>query len=154
MAAEEYLKLTRPFIAQPNQDAAFIDRCLFIIRDRVRFAKDVESLTSFFFAPSFDFTAAQLTWKTQTKSEAIERLEAVSALLSGLNETDYVVAQLESKVKALIAERGWGNGDTLWPLRVSLSGQEKSPGPFELLEAYGKSRSLERLEQAIAVLKQ
>ncbi|MBP9864480.1 glutamate--tRNA ligase [Patescibacteria group bacterium] len=154
MTVEDYLKLTRPFITQPNQDAAFIDRCLLIIRDRVRFAKDVETLTSFFFAPSFDFSAAQLTWKTQAKPEAIERLQAVSELLTRLSDADFVVSQLELKVKALIAERGWGNGDTLWPLRVSLSGQEKSPGPFELLEAYGKTRSLERLGQAIAVLKQ
>lgn len=153
MSHEDYLKLTRPFIMQQNQDAAFINRCLLSIRDRVRFAKDVEALTSFFFAPLFDFATVQLTWKTQEKTEATERLQAVTELLSTLTDADFVTSQLEIKVKALIAERGWGNGDTLWPLCVSLSGQEKSPGPFELLEAYGKTRSLERLEQAIAGLK-
>lgn len=153
MTVEDYLKLTRPFVTQSNQDVTFVDRCLLIIRDRVRFAKDVETLTSFFFAPSFDFAAAQLTWKTQPNTDAIERLQAVVDLLSGLPDADFVTSQLETKVKALIAERGWGNGDTLWPLRVALSGQEKSPGPFELLEAYGKTRGLERIGQALAYLK-
>ena len=56
---------------------------------------------------------------------------------------------MEDLLKTLIHNRGWGNGDTLWPLRVALSGSEKSPTPFELLWAYGKKRSTRRMEDAI-----
>ena len=59
---------------------------------------------------------------------------------------------MEQAIKAWIAENAWQNGEVLWPARVALSGQEKSPSPFELLETYGKSMSLQRLDAAIASL--
>jgi len=35
-------------------------------------------------------------------------------------------------------------------LRVSLSGQEKSPGPFEIADVLGKAECLVRISKAIA----
>jgi len=40
----------------------------------------------------------------------------------------------------------------LWPLRVALSGKEKSPGPFEILEVLGKEEALTRITKAIGKL--
>ncbi|MEK9185871.1 MAG: hypothetical protein AAB863_03790 [Patescibacteria group bacterium] len=37
----------------------------------------------------------------------------------------------------------------LWPLRVALSGLDKSPGPIEILEVLGKKESLARIKIAI-----
>lgn len=45
-----------------------------------------------------------------------------------------------------------GKGEVLWPLRVALSGLEKSPDPFTLLEIFGKEESLARLDKAIKML--
>jgi len=45
-----------------------------------------------------------------------------------------------------------GKGEVLWPLRVALSGLEKSPDPFTLLEIFGKAESLARLDKAIEML--
>jgi glutamyl-tRNA synthetase len=59
---------------------------------------------------------------------------------------------IETMIKGVIADKGWGNGDTLWPLRVALSGEEKSPGPFELIAMYGKSRTISRIEDALKAL--
>jgi nondiscriminating glutamyl-tRNA synthetase len=154
MPEDRYLNLTLPFIEEKTDDHQFADRCLRLVRDRVTLPSDVTELTSFFFAKEFDFSKAKLTWKTQTAEDAIERLTAVKDLLAGLDDTSFASRViLEEKIKALIAERGWGNGDTLWPLRVALSGSEKSPSPFELLETYGKKRSLERLDTALSSLR-
>ncbi|MBP9869644.1 glutamate--tRNA ligase [Patescibacteria group bacterium] len=153
MPEESYLALTRPFVSELIEDQTFADRCLLLVRDRVQKPQDVAELTSFFFAKKFDFASASITWKTQSKKEALERLNTLKDLLSGVSEADFSSREtLETAIKKLIADRGWGNGDTLWPLRVSLSGAEKSPSPFELLETYGKARSLERIESATAVL--
>ena len=46
-----------------------------------------------------------------------------------------------------------GKGDVLWPLRFSLSGRDKSPDPFTLLEVLGKDVSLERIKNNIEALK-
>jgi len=42
----------------------------------------------------------------------------------------------------------------LWPLRVALSGKDKSPGPFEIMDIIGKDETLCRIEVAINKLKQ
>jgi glutamyl-tRNA synthetase len=62
------------------------------------------------------------------------------------------IAALEVVVRAIIEQKGWKNGDTLWPLRVALSGMKQSPSPFELLWAYGKQRSLARIDEALGKL--
>ncbi|OHA08796.1 MAG: hypothetical protein A3B37_00380 [Candidatus Sungbacteria bacterium RIFCSPLOWO2_01_FULL_59_16] len=45
---------------------------------------------------------------------------------------------------------GGDKGVLLWPLRVALSGRKASPGPFEIMDAMGKGRSIQRIDTAIA----
>jgi len=45
-----------------------------------------------------------------------------------------------------------GKGDVLWPLRMSLTGQEKSPDPFTCLYILGIDESLKRIDAAILSL--
>lgn len=46
-------------------------------------------------------------------------------------------------------------GKTLvfWPLRAALSGKEKSPSPFDIMEVIGKGETMARLQAAITLLK-
>ena len=46
-----------------------------------------------------------------------------------------------------------GRSAVLWPMRVSLSGREKSPDPFTLAGLLGKEKTIQRLKDALAVLK-
>ena len=41
-------------------------------------------------------------------------------------------------------------GQLLWPMRVALSGEQFSPGVFELIWAMGKEEALNRLKKALA----
>ena len=45
-----------------------------------------------------------------------------------------------------------GKGNVLWPLRVSLSGKEKSPDPFTLLFLLGKAESIKRIKFAVSFI--
>lgn len=45
-----------------------------------------------------------------------------------------------------------GRGAVLWPMRVALSGREKSPDPFTLAALLGKEKTLQRLGQASRML--
>lgn len=153
MPEDRYLELTHPFVADSTDDQAFADRCLRLVRDRVQRPSDVSELTSFFFLKSFDFSSVSIMWKSQTTDEALERLTLLHSLITDSENSLFgTPTSLEQTVKQLIADKGWTNGDTLWPLRVALSGQEKSPSPFELLWTYGKQRSLDRLQAAITSL--
>jgi glutamyl/glutaminyl-tRNA synthetase len=45
-----------------------------------------------------------------------------------------------------------GRASVLWPLRVALSGKEKSPDPFTLAAIVGKEVTLSRIAAARALL--
>ncbi|MEK7192909.1 MAG: glutamate--tRNA ligase [Patescibacteria group bacterium] len=45
-----------------------------------------------------------------------------------------------------------GRGAVLWPLRVALSGKEKSPDPFAMIRALGETKSRERISHASSIL--
>ena len=73
--------------------------------------------------------------------------------ISLISETDFNSENLE-KILLKEAERAKNKdrGRLLWPLRVALTGLEKSPGPFEIIEILGKKESLKRIESAIKKL--
>jgi len=97
-----------------------------------------------------DYPATMLVWKKSTQEEAVMRLQATRVYLAGKDESWFGnLGAMEEQTRAWIVEKGWGNGDTLWPMRVALSGREKSPGPFELLFVTGKDEGLVRLDAAL-----
>ncbi len=98
-------------------------------------------------------SAAMLVWKKSTAEVAKDRLLGLRAFVVGAGESQFADAKaLEQATVAHIAEKGWTNGESLWPFRVALSGREMSPGPFECAWAIGKERTLARLDAAIASL--
>ena len=81
------------------------------------------------------------------------QLEGVREHLSGLPvEMFESMVELEASIKSYIEGKGLQNGNVLWPLRVSLSGQERSASPFELLWALGKEESIARIDRAVSLL--
>ena len=47
-----------------------------------------------------------------------------------------------------------GRGEVLWPLRVALTGQEKSPDPFTVAYTLGQSVTIDRINASCAILQQ
>ncbi len=83
--------------------------------------------------------------KIETESEAIESL---TFLLPLLENADYSsLDSIKEKIIPAIAEAGKKNGQILWPLRVALSGEQYSPGAFELAYILGKNKTLERVKR-------
>lgn len=46
-----------------------------------------------------------------------------------------------------------GKSAVLWPLRVALSGKERSPDPFTIISILGRDASVERINRALGILK-
>ncbi len=151
LSEAEYLALVRPCLAGMSDDQTLIDRACLMARERIQLPSELVELVAFLFLPRLNHDQAELVWKTQTPAEARERLIAVRTLLDEQGDFSSSAA-LEVQVRGLVADKGWGNGDTLWPLRVALSGMKQSPSPFELLWTYGKQRSLARLDEALSRL--
>ena len=59
---------------------------------------------------------------------------------------------LQKVLETVVLEEKLTNGDVFWPVRVALSGLEKSPSPVELLLALEERESLKRIKTAIEKL--
>lgn len=150
---ERYLELVTPSLAPLTQDTALMDRVALLVRDRLAKLSDLPALAEPYLKMTADVDAVSLPWKSQTRADAGDKLRALLRLLINLpHAVWHEPASLEKNIKALIEARAWSNGEALWPLRVALSGQKQSPGPFALLYALGRERSLSRLETAIGML--
>lgn len=117
-------------------------------RERVKTLAELPEAIAFLLEDVPEYPAERLCWKEQSKGEVVARVTALLEAIGAMDETAFDFKACEARVKALIAENGWGNGDTLWPLRVALSGREKSPGPFEIMSVLGKMKVIRRLEAA------
>ena len=91
-------------------------------------------------------------WENSTKSAAKENLKLLIELLSKKSVQLWTKKNLELIVGEWVKDKWLNNGSVLWPMRVALSGQENSPGPFEIAEALGREKTLERLTNAVKKL--
>ncbi|MCR4278572.1 MAG: glutamate--tRNA ligase [bacterium] len=153
LSEDDYFKKVLPSFEGIDDDLAFLKRSALLVRDRLETTVEIKEVTAFLFRAGFDFQEIPLAWKDQDADSVKERLEAVREVLTNMEESNVLNIQIvENELKNLIEKNGWGNGDTLWPLRVALSGMKKSPGPFELVATYGKERALQRIDSAIKSL--
>ncbi len=93
-----------------------------------------------------DYSQDLLIWKNTPKEKILENLKTIREMAEAISAQEF-----KQVLMGLADTRG--RGEVLWPLRVALSGKDKSPGPFEIMEVMGKEESLRRIEIAISKLK-
>jgi glutamyl-tRNA synthetase len=122
-------------------------------KERLKNLSEIGERTKYFFeAP--DYNAEMLIWKKSDKEKTKQALSGLINLFTTLE--DFSKETLEAQIKKFITDNNYDNGSVLWPLRASLTGQEKSPGPFEvcatLALGLGKEEIIKRLQTAIEKL--
>lgn len=133
----------------------FVKKVSKIILDHISKWSDIDTMAgagelSFYFAlPVYD--ASLLSWKGDSLDTSKKHLEWVKEKLSTVAED---VFENPDKVKELIFDYATeqGRGNVLWPLRVALSGRDKSPDPFTLCYIFGKTETINRVVNAISKL--
>ncbi len=140
----------RPFGVDATTDVA--RRALRTERARVnRLTEFAEKIAPYLALPVYD--PAVLVWKKADKADAVAQLTNVGTFLAEVSDETFAqTALLEGALKEYIEGNGLSNGNVLWPLRVALSGLEKSASPYELLWALGKTESLARIAAALGRL--
>ena len=87
-----------------------------------------------------------LKWKNDaTPEDALPRLRKVTELLTG--HTGEITPEVIKAVLWPYAEET-GKGEVLWPLRVALTGRERSPDPFTVISVLGIEESVHRIKKA------
>lgn len=125
-------------------DSVLLEKAVGLERERIATLSELPEAIRFIFTLP-EYNADLLIWKKSTKEELVITLPALIKFLEVLDMAEWNKQALEEKIKAWIAEQGFSVGSVMWPMRVALSGQENSPGPFEIAEALGKKEVLVRL---------
>ena len=118
-------------------------------KERMKKLTDFKELAGFYVELP-EYSPELLIWKDSPVEKIVANLKESSQILSAVVSDDFLKGKLE-KVLMPIAEAK-GKGDVLWPLRVAISGLEKSPGPFEIMEVLGKKETLARVAAAIKMI--
>lgn len=84
------------------------------------------------------------------RGETAARLGAVLGLLEALPASPFSAQAVKEAVWPYAESEG--KGVVLWPMRVALSGKERSPDPFTIAQLLGKEETLARLAAAQAAL--
>lgn len=79
-------------------------------------------------------------------ADASKHLHAVHELLAALGDEDFTPLRVKESIWPYAEAQG--RGAVLWPLRVALSGKQKSPDPFVIAALVGKDTALIRIAAA------
>jgi glutamyl/glutaminyl-tRNA synthetase len=102
-----------------------------------------------FFFQDIEYDKELLRWKNMDDEDLKKTLGKSENILKDIPEENWTKENLE---KNLLEAAGDKRGDLLWPLRVALTGAQKSPSPFEVAWVLGRQESLDRLKKALQKL--
>jgi glutamyl-tRNA synthetase len=150
LSVEEFVKKSEKYLpSEFKENRAKLLAAISLEKDRIKTMAELETSIKFLFVLP-DYKKDLLVWRRGTTEEVAKVLPLLNNVLSEIRDVDWNRENIEKSVFKLISDQGLSNGSVLWPLRVSLSGQENSPGPFEIAEVLGKNEALKRLLVAIS----
>lgn len=172
LTEDAYIEYVTPFIPSgvvAHVDALRLKKILLIIRDRLAYAGELTAMdtdTSYTYLYSSDSTRTDIEKQNLllvpekmrkgievTKESTVEILKEILAILTTCGDEDFASVELiKEKLWSFAEEKG--RGIVLWPLRISLTLQEKSVDPFSMLYILGKAESMVRVQKAIDIMVQ
>lgn len=141
----EYLKIA-------EEEDISLEKLWQMSQQRINTLKQINSLCDFAFEEG-DYPGEILLPVKSNKEETIKNLESAKKELERMEETEYKAKVLRPYFEAYIKKQAFKTNNFLWPLRVSLSGKRASPDVFDILELFGKNKSLKRVVKALGKLK-
>lgn len=129
----------------------WLEKVVELEKERITTLADLPESVKFIFSLP-EYESSILVWKKGTLAEVKEILPKLPIFLDTLSVQDWNKEKLQILVGEWITQNGLTNGSVLWPMRVSLSGQQNSPGPYEIAEVLGKEESIKRIKIAIEKL--
>lgn len=124
-----------------------LEKLLPTIIDRISYYGEItliEEKEFRFFIERPHVAPEKIVWKDFGMAEAKIHLEKLQSILADVSFDS--IESIRSTIMPYAEEKGKGN--VLWPLRVTLSGQEKSVDPFTICYVLGKEEVLARIDTA------
>lgn len=152
LSNEAYIERLRQFmekyrIALPS----YMEKAVPIVRERAETLREAATLLteecSFF--GDIETPSAELLLKSAkaSREEVSQHLKAVAHILENLPKEPWTVDEVKDALMSYATEVG--RSSVLWPLRVALSGKERSPDPFTITVNIGRDTALSRIASAL-----
>ncbi len=148
---KELFELIRPPLEAYCQKNAYsygtplLEKIMKVEKERIKKIQDVVENIGFYFALK-EYDPELLRWKSNSNKQVRNSLQTARKTIEEIKEEKF---DLDIIQKVLMKAAGDKRGDLLWPLRVALTGIEKSPSPFEVAWVIGKEETLTRISSAI-----
>lgn len=132
-----------------------LERIIPLVRERVQTLGEFTELAEageydYFFA--WEKPAPNLVpWKKDPSPASTKRrLDLVANSLDGLAEKSFDAAAIQNALEKVAETEG--KGEVFWPVRVALTGRERSADPATVAAAIGKEETLRRIREVSATI--
>ncbi len=155
---EEIATLFFPIVLEhcPDETLERVTEVTRMMKDRVSFVHELWPLCSFFFvAPKeYDEKTAKKRWKApNTETGDTGSAQQLTELMEVLeNIDDFSLENQERIVHLWIEKKDYKLGNIMNAWRLTLVGEGKGPGMFDISAFLGKEETLKRMRKAIEVL--
>src|SRR5680860_675030 len=136
LSVEDFITKAEPFLSEIKEIDGYstekFKKIIPLLLERIYTFGDLKKMFEtndiqyFFTSPNY---SKELLKNPVFLSETIE-------ILTNLPEDNFEIEQIKTALWNFATEKG--RGAVLWPMRIALSGQEKSPDPFTLASVLGK----------------
>ena len=152
---KEHLKLLSPEEIQ-NKIFEYLpenmhnEKLVPIIFERISKWGDIQGMVGElgFFFKSPQFSKEKLLYKNTSPEKISSNLKIAVDKLSTIDEKDFTTENIKN-ILIQVADQMGNRGELLHPVRMALSGLDKSPDPFIIASILGKNETLSRLQKAI-----
>ena len=149
-SAEEIAALFEPVCREHGVRDSMerITQVVSMMKDRVSFVKELWPLCSFFFEAPTEYD--EKTVKKRWKEDSAVQLTELIGVLEGID--DFSLENQEQIVHAWIEQKEYKLGNIMNAWRLTLVGEGKGPGMFDISAFLGKEETIRRMKRAIEVL--
>lgn len=137
----------KPFYMSDSEDTVKLST---ILQTRINKLADAALQGNFYFTHKLNYPPLLLVPANGSLEKTISALEMGESIL--INQTDWTIDALKNSLMKLTVGQ-FTKQELLWPIRIAITGEERSPDVFEVLWALGQSRSLKRINQAKELLR-
>ena len=147
---DEIAELFAPIVAGNGVDESMarVRQVVHMMKDRVNFVRELWPLCSFFFVPPIEYD--EKTTRKRWKADSPQVMTELAEVLEGIE--DFSIENQERVVMAWVESKGYKLGDVMNAFRLTLVGEGKGPGMFDITAFLGKEETLTRMRRAIEVL--
>lgn len=153
--AELLLKMCEKHLQKTDVTEEILNKALITAEDKILKSPTLvnENIRFFFEISNYNpelFINEKMKVDSQTAKQSLK--EGLTAIETIPTEDFGDMGKIQEHLLKVVEKMEIKNGQLLWPMRVALSGEQFSPGVFELIWVLGKDSSIKRLKTGLEKL--